>query len=217
MKITRLPINTGSKNYNIVLGLNILNKISLILNYEKIKFNKCLIIVDNKIPKKKFVNIKKKIKCKEKYIHFFNASEKNKSQKKVNSILNILFKKNFSRTDCIISFGGGITGDITGFAASIFKRGIKFINIPTTLLAQVDSSIGGKTGINSKFGKNLIGSFYQPKAVIAELSFLKSLPKRELVCGFAEILKYSLIRDRNFFKWIKKTVNCRVTILKYIN
>ncbi len=207
MKITRLPINTGSKNYNIVLGLNILNKISLILNYEKIKFNKCLIIVDNKIPKKKFVNIKKKIKCKEKYIHFFNASEKNKSQKKVNNILNILFKKNFSRTDCIISFGGGITGDITGFAASIFKRGIKFINIPTTLLAQVDSSIGGKTGINSKFGKNLIGSFYQPDLVISDTSLLKSLPRREIICGYGEILKHALISSIKNFELIDVNKN----------
>ena len=98
----------------------------------------------------------------------------------------------------MISIGGGITGDISGFAASIFKRGIQFVNIPTTLLAQVDSSIGGKTGINSKFGKNLIGAFYQPNLVISDIDFLQSLPKRELVCGYGEILKHSLIADKKF-------------------
>ena len=88
-----------------------------------------------------------------------DINEKNKNQKTINKILEILLNKNFSRQDCLIAIGGGITGDVSGFAASLFKRGLQFINIPTTLLAQVDSSIGGKTGINSKYGKNLIGSF----------------------------------------------------------
>ena len=100
--------------------------------------------------------------------------------------------------------GGGITGDVSGFAASIFKRGIKFINIPTTLLAQVDSSIGGKTGINSKEGKNLVGSFYQPNLVLSDSNFLKTLPKREIVCGYAEILKHSIISNKKFFLFLNK-------------
>ena len=100
--------------------------------------------------------------------------------------------------------GGGIVGDVVGFTASIYKRGINFINIPTTLLAQVDSSIGGKTGVNSKFGKNLIGSFFQPKLVIIDTLFLKSLPRREMICGYAEILKHSIIKDRKFFEWLRK-------------
>ena len=95
-----------------------------------------------------------------------------------------------------------ITGDISGFAASIFKRGLKFINIPTTLLSQVDSSIGGKTGINSKYGKNLIGSFYQPSLVISDIVFLKSLPKREVICGYGEILKHAIIADKKFFSFL---------------
>ena len=111
--------------------------------------------------------------------------------KNVNSILNRLFKFNFSRNDCIISFGGGIVGDVSGFAASIFKRGLKFVNIPTTLLSQVDSSIGGKTGVNNKYGKNLIGSFMQPDLVISDTNMLISLPKREIICGYGEILKHS--------------------------
>ena len=100
--------------------------------------------------------------------------------------------------------GGGITGDVAGFVASIFKRGINFINIPTTLLAQVDSAVGGKTGVNSNYGKNLIGSFYQPKLVISDTSFLNSLSKKEMICGYAEILKHSIIKDKNFFDWLKK-------------
>ena len=96
-------------------------------------------------------------------------------------ILKILLNKNFSRQDCLISVGGGITGDVGGFAASIFKRGLQFINIPTTLLSQVDSSVGGKTGINSSYGKNLIGNFYQPKLVICDINFFKiSLLKEKL-------------------------------------
>ena len=111
---------------------------------------------------------------------------------------------NFNRNDCVISVGGGITGDVSGFAASIFKRGLKFVNIPTTLLSQVDSSIGGKTGINSKYGKNLVGTFYQPSLVISDINFLKSLPKRELICGYGEILKHALIADRKFFTFLNK-------------
>ena len=104
----------------------------------------------------------------------------------------------------MIGFGGGITGDVASFVASIYKRGINFINIPTTLLAQVDSAIGGKTGVNSNFGKNLIGSFYQPRLVIIDTIFLKSLPKKEMVCGYAEILKHSIIKDKLFFDWLKE-------------
>ncbi|MDC1138624.1 3-dehydroquinate synthase, partial [Candidatus Pelagibacter sp.] len=135
-------------------------------------------------------------------IHYFNSSEKNKNQKSIDTILSILLKKNFNRNDCVISIGGGITGDIAGFAASIFKRGLKFINIPTTLLSQVDSSIGGKTGINSKYGKNLIGAFYQPSLVVSDTIFLKSLPKREVICGYGEILKHAIIADKKFFSFL---------------
>ena len=133
--------------------------------------------------------------------------KKNKSFKKVNFYLNKLLLKNFNRSDLVIGIGGGITGDVAGFVASIFKRGISFINIPTTLLAQVDSSIGGKTGINSNYGKNLIGSFYQPKLVISDIIFLHSLPKREIICGYGEILKHSLISDKKFFSFLDKNAS----------
>jgi 3-dehydroquinate synthase/shikimate kinase/3-dehydroquinate synthase len=161
-------------------------------------------VIDSNVPKKFINKIKNSLKKKKIITHEINSTEKNKNQKNVNKILEKLLKNNFHRNDCLISVGGGITGDISGFTSSIFKRGIKFINIPTTLLAQVDSSIGGKTGINSKYGKNLIGSFYQPKLVISDTSFLNFLSKKEIICGYAEILKHSLIKDKIFFNWLKK-------------
>tara|TARA_B100001540_G_scaffold210397_1_gene185373 strand:- start:288 stop:1394 length:1107 start_codon:yes stop_codon:yes gene_type:complete len=202
MKKIKLKVKTKSKTYPIIIGKNIIDQTSNILNSNNIKFEKCLIIVDTKIPKKKLNILKKKINSKKKIIHFFSANEKNKNLKNVNLILNKLFKFNFNRNDCIVSFGGGIAGDVSGFAASIFKRGLKFVNIPTTLLAQVDSSIGGKTGVNNQYGKNLIGSFMQPDLVISDVNMLKTLPKRELVCGYGEILKHSIISNRKNFNYL---------------
>tara|TARA_B100000795_G_scaffold921_1_gene610 strand:+ start:325 stop:1431 length:1107 start_codon:yes stop_codon:yes gene_type:complete len=202
MSLIKLKVKTGNQNYPIFIGSNIINKLQRILKENLINFNQCLIIIDSNVPRKlvnKVFNslIKKKIS-----LYHFDASEKNKNQKSIDNILSILLSKNFNRNDCIISIGGGITGDVSGFAASIFKRGLKFINIPTTLLSQVDSSIGGKTGINSKYGKNLIGSFYQPSLVISDINFLKSLPKREIICGYGEILKHAIIADRKFFTFL---------------
>ena len=204
MKKIKLVVKTISKNYPIIIGSNIIKNISSIIQSNNIKFNKCLIVADKKVPKKNLSILKNKISCKTKSIHLFNPSEKNKNQESVNKILDKLLVNNFNRGDCIISFGGGITGDITGFAASIFKRGIKFINIPTTLLAQVDSSIGGKTGINNKYGKNLVGSFFQPDLVVSDINLLKTLPKREIVCGYGEIFKHSLIANKKIFNYLDK-------------
>ena len=107
------------------------------------------------------------------------------------------------RGSMLVALGGGVVGDITGFAAAALLRGIDFVQIPTTLLAQVDSSVGGKTGINTSTGKNLIGAFYQPRLVLADTSILASLPRRELLAGYAEIVKYGLIRDAEFFAWLE--------------
>ncbi len=207
MKKIKLIVKTKSKKYPIIIGPNAITELSNIFKSNNIFFEKCLIIVDTKIPKNKFNILKKKIICKKKIIHFFNASEKNKNLKNINIILNKLFKNNFNRNDLIISFGGGITGDVSGFAASIFKRGLKFINIPTTLLAQVDSSIGGKTGVNNKYGKNLIGSFMQPDLVVSDINLLNSLPKREIICGYGEILKHSIINSKKTFDYLNKNHN----------
>ena len=207
MKPVNLKIKTKSQGYNIIIGSDLVSNISKLTKKNSIYFKKCLLVVDKNISKKIILKIKKSLKNEIIYDYSFDANEKNKNQSKVNEILNILLKRNFSRNDCLISIGGGITGDISGFAASLFKRGIKFINIPTTLLAQVDSSIGGKTGVNTKYGKNLIGSFYQPNLVISDVQFLKTLPKREIICGYGEILKHSLIADKVFFNFLDKNNN----------
>ena len=110
------------------------------------------------------------------------------------------------RSDVVIAFGGGVVGDLTGFAAAIYKRGIDFIQIPTTLLAQVDSSVGGKTAIDTPRGKNLIGAFHQPRLVLADLDVLATLPQREMICGYAEVIKYGLLGDRGFFDWLEVNV-----------
>tara|TARA_B100000787_G_scaffold122730_1_gene92275 strand:+ start:485 stop:1591 length:1107 start_codon:yes stop_codon:yes gene_type:complete len=202
MKSIKLKVKTGNQKYPIFIGNDIINKLQELLKKNFINFNQCLIIADKKVPKKLINKILNSLPKKSILIHYFSASEKNKNQKSIDNILSILLNNNFNRNDCIISIGGGITGDVSAFAASIFKRGLKFVNIPTTLLSQVDSSIGGKTGINSKYGKNLIGTFYQPSLVISDIIFLKSLPKRELICGYGEILKHAIIADKKFFTFL---------------
>ena len=207
MSLIKLFIKTNNQKYPIIIGNDLLNKFWKILKANSINFNQCLVIVDSNVPKKLINKVLNCLPKKLMTIHYFKASEINKNQKSINKILSILLSKNFNRNDCLISIGGGITGDVSGFAASIFKRGIKWINVPTTLLSQVDSSIGGKTGINTKYGKNLIGAFYQPNLVISDINFLESLPKRELICGYGEILKHSLIANKKFFLFLNKNVS----------
>jgi 3-dehydroquinate synthase len=202
MNLIKLNVKTGNQKYPIFIGNNILGKIKEIFKKNLINFNQCLVIADKNVPRKLINKVLNSLPKKKISLHYFNSSEKNKNQKSVDSILSILLSKNFNRNDCIISIGGGITGDVSGFAASIFKRGLKFINIPTTLLSQVDSSIGGKTGINNQYGKNLIGTFYQPNLVISDIIFLKSLPKREIICGYGEVLKHAIISDKKFFSFL---------------
>ena len=206
MKKLLLRINKNSTNYPIIIGPNIAKNFSSILKKYNFKFSRYLFVIDKNVPSQIVKTIHKSIVKSNKKIHFFTANEKNKNQKNVNKILNILLNENYSREDCLIAVGGGITGDITAFAASTFKRGINFINIPTTFLAQVDSSIGGKTGINTKNGKNLIGTFYQPKLVLSDTNFLKTLKKREIVCGYAEVLKHSIIANRKFYLYLNKNI-----------
>jgi len=204
MNLIKLHIKTNNQKYPIVIGSGLVNNMLKLLKENSINFNQCLLVVDNKVPKNMLKKILRLLPINQTTVHYFKANELNKNQKSVDKILNILLKKNFNRNDCLISIGGGITGDVSGFSASIFKRGIKFVNIPTTLLSQVDSSIGGKTGINNKYGKNLIGSFYQPNLVISDINFLKTLPRREIFCGYAEILKHALISSKSFFKFLNK-------------
>ena len=204
MKMLKLNVKTKDKSYSVIIGDNIITKINLLLKDELNNCEKIAIIMDSNLPKKHLKVIKNQLN---KFTVFITKIKTNEKIKNINTSLKIvddLLIKNFNRNDCIIALGGGIVGDLSGFAASILKRGIKFINIPTTLLSQVDSCIGGKTGVNSKFGKNLIGTFYQPNLVLSDINLLYSLPKRELICGYAEILKHSLILNKKFFIWLNK-------------
>ena len=204
MKNQEIKFKSKNHNYSIIIGKNSINILPRKIKSLCPKSKKIALIFDKNVPIKFKIDLKKKLKNYNLLFLSFSANEKNKSFNSVNYYLKILLSKNFNRSDLIVSVGGGITGDVAGFVASIFKRGINFINIPTTLLAQVDAAIGGKTGINSNYGKNLIGSFYQPKLVISDTSFLNSLSKKEMICGFAEILKHSIIKDKKFFNWLEK-------------
>jgi 3-dehydroquinate synthase len=132
--------------------------------------------------------------------------EQYKTLESMTRIIDMLLEKRHDRRTTVIALGGGVIGDIGGFAASIYQRGVNFIQLPTTLLSQVDSSVGGKTGVNHPLGKNMIGAFYQPRCVIADIDTFKTLPARELAAGLAEVIKYGLIYDAEFFSWLEGNV-----------
>ena len=195
----------GQRNnkYRIVISKGALSKKNLVplLN----EHNKMLIITDDGVPSKivkKVTDICKRSGKISKII--LDRGEKAKSLKNFQKILNFLADNNFDRADLIIAVGGGVVGDISGYVASSYLRGIQYIQIPTTLLAQVDSSVGGKTAINIAAGKNLVGAFYNPKAVIIDTSVLNTLPSREFKAGLAEVIKYALIQNNSLFSLLKK-------------
>ena len=167
-------------------------------NIFRIKINKyenVAILTDNNLYK----HYKKYIKTKDALLIKVKPGELSKSLKSKNYIENLLFKNGFNRNSLFITFGGGVIGDLGGYVASTFMRGIDLIHVPTSLVAMVDSSIGGKTGIDNKFGKNLIGTFYNPKEIIVNKKFLETLPKKEIRQGLAEIIKYGIIEDKSLF------------------
>lgn len=144
-----------------------------------------------------------KISAKELYIITVPDGEEYKNQDSIDLILESLFNHRFNRKSMLIAFGGGVIGDMSGYAASIYQRGIDFVQIPTTLLSQVDASVGGKTGMNNSYGKNLIGAFHQPKAVFIDPHFLTTLPKREFGAGVAEIVKMAVTFNKDFFEFLE--------------
>ncbi len=148
--------------------------------------------------------LKTKLSAKELSVVTIPDGEKYKHMETIESILEHCFEKRLDRKSLLVAFGGGVIGDMTGFAASIYQRGIDFVQIPTTLLSQVDASVGGKTGINNKFGKNLVGAFHQPIAVHIDPSMLKTLPKREFGAGVAEIVKMAVTFNKEFFEWLEQ-------------
>ncbi|NPA11714.1 MAG: 3-dehydroquinate synthase [Epsilonproteobacteria bacterium] len=191
MKVT---VNTPNKTYDITIA-----------PLPQIELDKKVAVVTN--PKVAGLHINyltSRLKAKELQIITIPDGEEYKNFDSVNYILDRLFDAKYDRNSTLIAFGGGVVGDITGFSASIFLRGVDFIQIPTTLLSMVDSSVGGKTGINNRFGKNLIGSFYQPEAVYIDPHFLSTLDKREFAAGMAEVIKMAVMFDKEFFEKLKK-------------
>jgi 3-dehydroquinate synthase len=132
------------------------------------------------------------------------AGETQKTWDGAGRVVDWLMAQRLGRDSCLVALGGGVVGDLAGFAASIYQRGIDFIQVPTTLLSQVDSSVGGKTGVNHARGKNMIGAFHQPRAVIADLDALRTLPRRELLAGLAEVIKYGMLADAELLRWLEQ-------------
>ena len=203
--INKVKVGLGTRSYGILIGSGLLNICGKLIK-PITKEGNVIILTESKIPKIYLRRVRNAL-SREKIIHskiILPSGEKIKSFPYLQKILDEMLRLKVTRDSVVISLGGGSIGDLAAFAASIILRGIKYIQIPTTLLAQVDSSVGGKTGINSKYGKNLIGSFFQPQLVIADTDTLKTLPKRQMVSGYAEVVKYGLINDRNFFLWLEK-------------
>ena len=212
MKNTKITVKTSSKNYPVYFGNGIINNAGTLVKKNIPGVNKICIISDKNLPQIILRKLSKSLKKYQIKNYKLFVSEKIKNFKVANKIIEDLLNENFNRNDCIIALGGGIIGDLSSFIASLIKRGIKFVNIPTTLLSQVDASIGGKTAVNSNQGKNLIGTFYQPDFVLEDILLLNSLPQREIVCGYGEILKYSLTLDRNFFLWLCKNAEKLINV-----
>ncbi|KIM10884.1 MAG: 3-dehydroquinate synthase [Sulfuricurvum sp. PC08-66] len=165
---------------------------------------KVAIVTNPKVAGLHLAYVMARIQAKELYVITVPDGESYKTLSTIETILENCFEHRLDRKSLLIGLGGGVIGDMTGFAASLFQRGIDFVQIPTTLLAQVDASVGGKTGINNRFGKNLIGAFHQPKAVYIDPSFLTTLPAREYQAGIAEIIKMAVTFDSAFFAWLEK-------------
>lgn len=201
MKKYTIKINLGKNSYNIIIGSKLLTSANKFFNLNR----KVLIVTDDSIPKTYIRKVK--IKIKKPYILTVKHGEKNKSYANYQKIINALIKHNFDRSDAIVAIGGGMIGDISGFAASTYMRGIDFYNVPTTLLSQVDSSIGGKTAINVSKVKNIAGSFYQPKGVLIDTDTLSSLSEREFYSGLVESIKMACTFDKKLFAYIKNCDN----------
>ena len=198
----KINLDLPEKSYQIIVGSNILEQLTIFLQTKN--YNKIIAISDENVIK--FHG--EKLKNFDKNIDFVvvKSGEASKSFAVFEKVCEEILQKNIDRHTLLIAFGGGVVGDLTGFCASILLRGIDFIQIPTTLLAMVDSSVGGKTAINSREGKNLIGSFYQPKLVLCDIDFLETLSIRELRAGYAEIVKYGFIYDKIFFEFLDENL-----------
>jgi 3-dehydroquinate synthase len=203
----KLAVKLGDRTYPIMVGSGMLEALGATL--KKMCAHADAYIITNSIVRKHYGSIlgvslrKAGISCKYRLIL---EGEKSKSLHVVSAILNDLARYAVGKKVFVIAFGGGVVGDIAGFVAAIYKRGIPYMQVPTTLLAQVDSAIGGKTGVDLPLGKNLAGAFYQPFLVATDISLLRTLDKRQLSCGMAEIIKYAAIKDSRLFSYLERNI-----------
>lgn len=203
MKI--LNVDLGDRSYPIYIGKDLLQDKKIITSHIK---TKTICIVSNTTVSKLYLeNLKNLLDDYQVVEAIIADGEEFKNYDSLNNIYTTLLENQCNRDTTILALGGGVVGDIAGYAAATFLRGIPFIQIPTTLLAQVDSSVGGKTGINHLLGKNMIGAFYQPQAVVIDLNVLKTLDMRQISAGLAEVIKYGLIWDKDFFEYLEQNID----------
>ncbi|MBR2870136.1 MAG: 3-dehydroquinate synthase [Clostridia bacterium] len=196
--MAKLHLNLGENSYDVIIGKNLLNSANKYFNLNR----KVLIVTDDGVPTEYSEAISKQ--CKTSKIVSLKSGEGSKSVDGLSKLYQAMIQMEMDRTDCIVAVGGGVVGDLAGFVASSYMRGIDFYNVPTTLLSQVDSSIGGKTAINFGGVKNIVGAFYQPKCVLVDTDTLKTLPQRQISNGLAEAVKMSLTSDKILFEKLEK-------------
>jgi 3-dehydroquinate synthase len=200
----KLIVDLGERSYPISIGENLLKKTSLFCSAIT---GKKVMIVTNDVVAPLYLQIcQETLKAFQLDVLILPDGEKHKNLSTFETILSALLAKKHGRDTTIVALGGGVIGDMAGFAAACFQRGIAFIQVPTTVLSQVDSSVGGKTAVNHPLGKNMIGAFYQPQAVIIDINCLKTLPAREFAAGMAEVIKYGIIYDHSFFTWLEDNI-----------
>ena len=202
-----LQVSLGNRSYPIHVGTGLISQADLILPHLKRK--QVAIVTNTTVAPLYLQKLAKPLRDAGVSVVeiILPDGEAYKNSETLNQIYDALLQNRCERTATLIALGGGVIGDLTGYAAATYLRGVPFIQIPTTLLSQVDSSVGGKTGINHPLGKNMIGAFYQPKLVLADIDTLKTLPQRELSAGIAEVIKYGLIRDADFFDWLETNMS----------
>ncbi len=202
--MTTLTVDLGERSYPIYIGSNLLGDKELLKPY--IPGNSALIVTNETVAPLYLEKTQSMLSGLRHEAVILPDGEKYKNLEVLNQIYDSLLRNRFDRNTTVIALGGGVVGDMAGFAAASYQRGVHLIQIPTTLLSQVDSSVGGKTGVNHALGKNMIGAFYQPRAVIADTDTLDTLPDRELSAGIAEIIKYGLICNAEFFAWLEQNM-----------
>jgi 3-dehydroquinate synthase len=196
-----LELDLGDRSYPIYIGTGLLARAELLTSY--IHGARVAIVSNTTVAPLYLARVRAALTRYQPLDVILPDGEQHKTLEVLNRIFDALLQNRCDRQTTIIALGGGVVGDMAGFAAAVYQRGVPFIQVPTTLLAQVDSSVGGKTGVNHALGKNMIGAFYQPRAVVIDTDTLGTLPDRELSAGIAEIIKYGLIRDPEFFAWLE--------------